>query len=146
MGDRGPDTEGRFSVPVICEITVQTFDMTQPVIRVEHLSKASRLGQIGTGTFTNDLRLWWAKLRGKPNPLLRIGEADHGNRDGETLWALKEVSFTVEQGEVLGIIGRNGAGKSTLLKILSRVTAPTYGRITINSLRPRRKYLYGTVQ
>lgn len=101
------------------------------VISVEHLSKSYRLGQIGTGTFTNDLRLWWAKVRGKPNPLLRIGETDHGNRDGETLWALKDVSFTVEQGEVLGIIGRNGAGKSTLLKILSRVTAPTSGRIRV---------------
>ena len=69
--------------------------------------------------------------------MLRIGEKDHGNRDGEELWALRDVSFTVEQGEVLGIpsarlrtgIGRNGAGKSTLLKILSRVTAPTSGKI-----------------
>lgn len=101
------------------------------VISVENLSKTYRLGQIGTGTFTNDLKLWWAKMRRKPNPLLRIGETDHGNRDGEELWALRDVSFTVEQGEVLGIIGRNGAGKSTLLKILSRVTAPTSGRIRV---------------
>ena len=101
------------------------------VISVEHLSKTYRLGQIGTGTFSRDLELWWAKLRGKPNPHLRIGETDHGNRDGEELWALKDVSFTVEQGEVLGIIGRNGAGKSTLLKILSRVTAPTSGKIKV---------------
>ena len=70
-------------------------------------------------------------MRGKPNPMLRIGETDHGNSDGEEIWALKDVSFTVEQGEVLGIIGRNGAGKSTLLKILSRVTAPTSGRIKV---------------
>jgi lipopolysaccharide transport system ATP-binding protein len=54
-----------------------------------------------------------------------------GRGENDTLWALKEVSFTVEQGEVLGIIGRNGAGKSTLLKILSRVTAPTAGRIKV---------------
>jgi lipopolysaccharide transport system ATP-binding protein len=101
------------------------------VISVEQLGKAYRLGQIGTGTLSYDLKLWWARMRGKPNPLLRIGETDHGNRDGETLWALKDVSFTVEQGEVLGIIGRNGAGKSTLLKILSRVTAPTSGRIKV---------------
>lgn len=101
------------------------------VISVEYLSKAYRLGQIGTGTFTHDLNVWWAKLRGKPNPLARIGDADHGNRDGEEVWALKDVSFQVEQGEVLGIIGRNGAGKSTLLKILSRVTAPTSGSIKI---------------
>jgi lipopolysaccharide transport system ATP-binding protein len=101
------------------------------VISVENLSKTYRLGQIGTGTFSRDLEVWWAKLRGKPNPMLRIGEKDHGNRDGEELWALRDVSFTVEQGEVLGIIGRNGAGKSTLLKILSRVTAPTSGKIKV---------------
>ena len=70
-------------------------------------------------------------MRGKPNPLLRIGETDHGNREGEMIWALKDVSFTVEQGEVLGIIGRNGAGKSTLLKILSHITAPTEGKIKV---------------
>jgi lipopolysaccharide transport system ATP-binding protein len=101
------------------------------VISVENLSKFYRLGQIGSGTFSNDLKLWWAKARGKPNPLLKIGETDHGNRDGEELWALRDVSFTVEQGEVLGIIGKNGAGKSTLLKILSRVTAPTSGAIKV---------------
>ena len=101
------------------------------VISVEHLSKTYRLGQIGTGTFSRDLALWWAKVRGKPSPFLRIGEIDHGNRDGEDLWALRDISFTVEQGEVLGIIGKNGAGKSTLLKILSRVTAPTSGRIKV---------------
>lgn len=101
------------------------------VILVENLSKAYRLGQIGTGTFTYDLAVWWAKMRGKPNPMLRIGDADYGNRDGEELWALRSVSFTVQQGEVLGIIGRNGAGKSTLLKILSRVTAPTSGKVKV---------------
>jgi lipopolysaccharide transport system ATP-binding protein len=101
------------------------------VISVENLSKVYRLGQIGTGTFSYDLKLWWAKMRGKPNPLLRIGETDHGNRVGEDLWALKDVSLTVKQGEVLGIIGKNGAGKSTLLKILSRVTAPTSGRVKV---------------
>jgi lipopolysaccharide transport system ATP-binding protein len=101
------------------------------VISVEHLSKAYRLGQIGTGTFTHDLNAWWAKLRRKPDPLLRIGEKDHGGRDGREIWALRDVSFKVEQGEVLGIIGRNGAGKSTLLKILSRVTAPSSGKIKI---------------
>lgn len=101
------------------------------VISVEHLSKTYRLGQIGTGTFTNDLQLWWAKMRGDPSPFLRIGEVDHGNRNGENLWALRDVNFKVEQGEVLGVIGRNGAGKSTLLKILSRVTAPTLGKIKV---------------
>lgn len=101
------------------------------VISIESLSKVYRLGQIGTGTFARDLNVWWAKLRGRPNPLLKIGQIDNGNREGETIWALKDVSFTVEQGDVLGIIGRNGAGKSTLLKILSRVTAPTSGRVRL---------------
>jgi lipopolysaccharide transport system ATP-binding protein len=101
------------------------------VISVENLSKTYRLGQIGTGTLTNDLKVWWEKMRGRPNPLLKIGETDYGNREGETVWALRDVSFKVEQGEVLGIIGRNGAGKSTLLKILSRVTAPTSGHVKV---------------
>jgi len=101
------------------------------VIRVENLSKAYQLGQINTGTLSRDLNVWWARVRGKPNPMLRIGEADHGNVEGETIWALREVSFEVQQGEVLGIIGRNGAGKSTLLKILSRITAPTSGVVKV---------------
>ncbi|MBW8011280.1 MAG: ABC transporter ATP-binding protein [Chloroflexi bacterium] len=105
--------------------------MTNTAISVENLSKSYRLGQIGTGTFAHDLNVWWARIRGKPNPMLRIGEADHGNRDGEEIWALRDINFTVKQGEVLGIIGKNGAGKSTLLKILSRVTAPTSGKIKI---------------
>ena len=101
------------------------------VISVENLSKSYHLGQIGTGTFADDMRMWWARMRGKPNPLAKIGEKDHGNRDGEELLALRGVSFDVQQGEVLGIIGRNGAGKSTLLKILSRVTSPTSGKIKV---------------
>ena len=105
--------------------------MSNIVISVENLSKSYRLGQIGTGTLSRDLEVWWAKVRGKPNPLLKIGQTDHGNQDGQTLWALKDVSFQVQQGEVLGIIGRNGAGKSTLLKILSRVTAPTSGQVKV---------------
>jgi lipopolysaccharide transport system ATP-binding protein len=105
--------------------------MSRNVIRVENVSKAYRLGQIGTGTLSVDIKVWWAKAQGKPNPLLKIGQEDHGNRDDEYLWALKDVSFNVQQGSVLGIIGRNGAGKSTILKILSRVTAPTSGYVKV---------------
>lgn len=101
------------------------------VISVENLSKSYRLGQIGTGTLTNDLKVWWARRRGRANPLLKIGQNDHHHQNGETVWALQEVSFTVQQGEVLGVIGKNGAGKSTLLKILSRITAPTSGQVRV---------------
>jgi lipopolysaccharide transport system ATP-binding protein len=105
--------------------------MSDIVISVENLSKSYRLGQINTGTLKDDLNVWWARVRGKPNPLIPIGQVDYGNLDGETIWALKNVNFQVERGEALGIIGSNGAGKSTLLKVLSRITAPTFGRVNI---------------
>lgn len=100
-------------------------------LSIEHVSKIYRLGQIGTGTLSRDFEVWWANVRGKPNPLLRIGEQAHNNPSGDDLWALRDVSFKVQQGDALGIIGRNGAGKSTLLKILSRVTAPTSGKVKV---------------
>ncbi len=99
-------------------------------IRFENVSKQYRLGEVGTGTLSNDLHRTWAKLRGKPDPFAMVGAVnDREQRGGEYVWALKDVTFDVEQGEILGIIGRNGAGKSTLLKLLSRVTAPTTGYI-----------------
>ncbi|GMV32868.1 MAG: hypothetical protein DCC59_00055 [Chloroflexi bacterium] len=105
--------------------------MSDTVISVEHLSKTYQLGVIGTGTFFGDLNRWWAKKLGRPDPYAKIGEADHGNRIGESIWALDDVSFQLKRGEALGIIGRNGAGKSTLLKIMSRVTAPTSGEVKV---------------
>jgi len=101
------------------------------VIQVENLSKVYRLGQIGGRTLREDLNRWWARRLNKPDPSLKIGQEDHGNRMGEHIWALRDVSFDVTQGNILGIIGRNGAGKSTLLKVLSRITAPTAGRINV---------------
>lgn len=106
--------------------------MSKTVISVEHLTKRYDLGVINTGTLSRDLNRWWAHVRRKPDPYLKVGQPDYGNRSGNSILALNDVSFQVQQGETLGIIGRNGAGKSTLLKILSRVTAPTSGKVKIN--------------
>ena len=103
------------------------------VIKVENLSKAYQLGDFGTGTISRDLERAWARLRGKEDPFLKIGEVNDQSVKGESdiVWSLKDVNFDVEQGDAVGIIGRNGAGKSTLLKILSRVTSPTSGSIKV---------------
>ncbi len=103
-------------------------------IKVENLSKAYQLGQIGTGTISRDIERWWAKTRGKEDPFLKIGETNDRAVKGtsDVVWSLKDISFEIEQGDAVGIIGKNGAGKSTLLKILSRVTSPTAGKITGN--------------
>jgi lipopolysaccharide transport system ATP-binding protein len=106
--------------------------MSNIAIKAEDLSKAYQLGQIGTGTISRDLERWYARMRGKEDPFLRIGESNNQNTKSESdvVWSLKDINFQIEEGDAVGIIGRNGAGKSTLLKILSKVTAPTTGRIS----------------
>jgi lipopolysaccharide transport system ATP-binding protein len=102
-------------------------------IQVEKLSKIYRLGEIGTGTLSHDLQRWWAGVRGKEDPFLKIGETNKRDSKGnsQVVYSLRDISFSIEEGRTVGIIGRNGAGKSTLLKILSRVTAPTSGSVKI---------------
>lgn len=100
------------------------------MIKIENVRKQYRLGTIGGGTLRGDLQSWWAKVRGREDPNSEIGAKVY--KKNEKFMALDGINLEVKKGERLGIIGHNGAGKSTLLKILSRVTAPTEGKIFLN--------------
>jgi lipopolysaccharide transport system ATP-binding protein len=103
------------------------------VLKVENIYKQYELGQVSTGTMAHDFNRWLHKIRGKEDPYLKITEKNTRDEQGGSkfVWALDDINFDVNQGDVVGIIGRNGAGKSTLLKILSKVTSPTKGNIKI---------------
>jgi len=103
------------------------------VVEIKNLSKQYRLGAISTGMLTKDIASAWARFRGKEDPNSRVTVVNdlQSIRGYDKVWALKDTSLEVRQGEILGIIGKNGAGKSTLLKIISRITSPTEGEVRI---------------
>lgn len=106
--------------------------MNDIAIQFDNVGKLYKLGLVGTGSLVHDLNRWWkTSILRQEDPYLKIGETNDRSKKGSSdyVWALKDITFDVKQGDVVGIIGKNGAGKSTLLKLLSRVTSPTTGAI-----------------
>ena len=104
--------------------------MSETVIKLENVKKQYRLGVIGGGTLQGDIQSLWARIRKKDDPNSIIDSKVYAKN--EKFLALDGINLEVKRGDTLGLIGGNGAGKSTTLKLLSRVTAPTEGKIYIN--------------
>jgi lipopolysaccharide transport system ATP-binding protein len=104
-----------------------------PALNISNISKQYRLGRVGASSLKDDFQQLWAKVKGVPNPFLKRGQPNDRSIRSEDayVWALKDISLSINQGEIFGLIGKNGAGKSTLLKILSRITAPSTGNIKV---------------
>ncbi len=102
--------------------------MSEKIIQVQNISKLYKLGTIGSGSLRNDLNSWWKRSILKKDDPYYLSE-DPLQNSNQVLWALKDVSFDLDEGDALGIIGSNGSGKSTLLKIISRIVKPTTGSV-----------------
>jgi lipopolysaccharide transport system ATP-binding protein len=105
--------------------------MSDIVLKVDHVSKQYRLGQTSTGMLVHDFNRWLHRIQGKEDPYKKLSVVNDRTTKGASpyVWAVRDISFEVKQGDVLAIIGKNGSGKSTLLRILSRITSPTEGSV-----------------
>ncbi len=102
-------------------------------IEFNHIGKQYRLGLVSSKTFSSDINRWWTmNVLREEDPCLKLGASNaesKPNQQADYRWALRDIDLKIEEGDIVGIIGKNGAGKSTMLKLLSRITIPTTGSI-----------------